>query len=87
MIVKETTRLELPAAADMHVHLRQGKMMELVVPQIRKGGVDTVFVMVSAAGQLLTLTLTPTLTRPAQPGPPRHECCPGAGVQGPVAGH
>lgn len=47
MILKETTRLELPAAADMHVHLRQGKMMELVVPQIRKGGVDTVFVMVS----------------------------------------
>ncbi|KAM0106777.1 dihydroorotase [Aspergillus fumigatus] len=45
MILKETTRLELPAAADMHVHLRQGKMMELVVPQIRKGGVDTVFVM------------------------------------------
>lgn len=45
MILKETTRLELPAAADMHVHLRQGKMMELVVPQIRNGGVDTVFVM------------------------------------------
>jgi hypothetical protein len=49
MILKETTRLELPAAADMHVHLRQGKMMELVVPQIRKGGVDTVFVMVRPA--------------------------------------
>ncbi|KAM0095994.1 dihydroorotase [Aspergillus fumigatus] len=45
MILKETTRLELPAAADMHVHLRQGKMMESVVPQIRNGGVDTVFVM------------------------------------------
>lgn len=38
--------MELPAAADMHVHLRQGPMMELVVPEIRKGGVNTVFVMV-----------------------------------------
>jgi dihydroorotase len=28
------------------VHLRQGPMMELVVPEIRKGGVNTVFVMV-----------------------------------------
>lgn len=44
--LKETTRLELPAAADMHVHLRQDKMMDLVVPEIKKGGVDTVYVMV-----------------------------------------
>ncbi|KKA26179.1 hypothetical protein TD95_003754 [Thielaviopsis punctulata] len=43
--LKETTRLELPAAADMHVHLRQDKMMDLVVPEIKKGGVDTVYVM------------------------------------------
>ncbi|KAL5606894.1 hypothetical protein BROUX41_003271 [Berkeleyomyces rouxiae] len=43
--LKEITRLELPAAADMHVHLRQDKMMELVVPEIKKGGVDTVYVM------------------------------------------
>lgn len=26
----------------MHVHLRDGKMMELVVPTIRMGGVNTV---------------------------------------------
>ncbi|KAL2891918.1 putative dihydroorotase [Ceratocystis lukuohia] len=43
--LKEIPRLELPAAADMHVHLRQDKMMELVVPEIKKGGVDTVYVM------------------------------------------
>ncbi|KAF1810472.1 Dihydroorotase [Eremomyces bilateralis CBS 781.70] len=36
---------KLPASADFHVHLRDGKMMELVVPTIRKGGVNTVFVM------------------------------------------
>jgi dihydroorotase len=46
MRLKELDRLELPASADMHVHLRQGAMMELVAHQIRRGGVDTVFVMV-----------------------------------------
>lgn len=38
--------LELPAAADFHVHLRDGPMMQAVTPTIRTGGVDTVFVMV-----------------------------------------
>jgi hypothetical protein len=35
--------LELPASADFHVHLRDGAMMEAVVPTIRQGGVNTVF--------------------------------------------
>lgn len=39
--------LEIAAAADMHVHLRDGAMMELVVPTIRNGGVNTVMVMVT----------------------------------------
>lgn len=39
--------LELPAAFDAHVHLRDGEMARLVTPTIRKGGVDTVYVMVS----------------------------------------
>ncbi|KAI1010884.1 hypothetical protein LB504_002879 [Fusarium proliferatum] len=43
--MKNIQRLELPAAADMHVHLRQGDMMDLVVPTVRQGGVDTAFVM------------------------------------------
>ncbi|KAF4965775.1 hypothetical protein FSARC_6446 [Fusarium sarcochroum] len=43
--MKTIQRLELPAAADMHVHLRQGDLMDLVVPTVRQGGVDTVFVM------------------------------------------
>lgn len=46
MRLKDVQRLEMPPSADMHVHLRQAEMMELVVPSIRKGGVDTVFVMV-----------------------------------------
>jgi dihydroorotase len=44
MQLKTTQRLELPATADMHVHLRQGEMMDLVAPTVRQGGVDTVFV-------------------------------------------
>ncbi|KAM5377747.1 hypothetical protein ACJA88_006428 [Fusarium oxysporum] len=39
--MKNIQRLELPAAADMHVHLRQGDMMDLVVPTVRQGGADT----------------------------------------------
>jgi len=46
MRLKDIQRLEMPPSADMHVHLRQAEMMELVVPYIRTGGVDTVFVMV-----------------------------------------
>ncbi|KAJ3465557.1 hypothetical protein MRS44_006215 [Fusarium solani] len=32
--MKNIQRLELPAAADMHVHLRQGELMDLVVPTL-----------------------------------------------------
>jgi dihydroorotase len=46
MKLKDVQKLELPATADMHVHLRQSEMMELVVKLIRPGGVDVVFVMV-----------------------------------------
>ncbi|KAI0553387.1 dihydroorotase [Xylaria curta] len=45
MRLKDVYRLELPPTADMHVHLRQGEVMNLVVPYILRGGVDTVFVM------------------------------------------
>ncbi len=43
---KERGSITLPPTADLHVHLRDGKMMELVVPTIREGGVDLVYVMV-----------------------------------------
>ncbi|OTA55456.1 amidohydrolase 2 [Hypoxylon sp. EC38] len=45
MQLKSIERIELPPTADMHVHLRQGALMELVVPSVRQGGVDTAFVM------------------------------------------
>jgi hypothetical protein len=44
MYLKDLDYLELPASADMHVHLRHGQLMDLIVPQIRRGGVHTVFV-------------------------------------------
>ncbi|KAK0335892.1 dihydroorotase [Friedmanniomyces endolithicus] len=65
--------LELPAAADMHVHLREGAMTELVVyrshriqnvaddmltnhsPTIRRGGVNTVFVMPNLVPPIITV--------------------------------
>ncbi|KAI2626179.1 dihydroorotase [Xylaria nigripes] len=45
MRLQDVDHLELPPTADMHVHLRQDQVMNLVVPSIRRGGVDTVFVM------------------------------------------
>ncbi len=48
MHLKTTERLELPPTADMHVHLRQGELMEVVVPTVAKGGVDTAFVYESS---------------------------------------
>lgn len=41
----------LPAAADMHVHLRNapGPIASLATPTIRKAGIDTVFVMPNLA--------------------------------------
>jgi hypothetical protein len=47
MRLQDVEGLELPPSADMHVHLRQDRLMELVVTQIRNGGANTVFVMVS----------------------------------------
>jgi len=46
----ELTEIELPAAYDAHVHLRDGEMSQLVTPTIRKGGVNQVYVMVSLVG-------------------------------------
>ncbi|EEA21047.1 dihydroorotase [Talaromyces marneffei ATCC 18224] len=45
MQLKDLTSIELPPAADMHVHLRQDAMMELCTPLVEKGGCDTVFIM------------------------------------------
>ncbi|KAI9799672.1 MAG: hypothetical protein M1825_004407 [Sarcosagium campestre] len=44
-IFSDSEHIKLPASADFHVHLRDGAMMDLVVPTIRHGGVNTVYVM------------------------------------------
>ncbi|KAF2028720.1 Dihydroorotase [Setomelanomma holmii] len=41
----QVNEIELPAAFDAHVHLRDGEMSQLVTPTIRKGGVNQVYVM------------------------------------------
>ena len=38
--------LELPASADFHAHLRDGPIMNAVVPLLPDGGVELVYVMV-----------------------------------------
>ncbi|KAK5099515.1 dihydroorotase [Exophiala xenobiotica] len=48
--------IELPAAADFHVHLRDDRMMEAVTPTIRQGGVDTVFVMPNLVPPVTTVS-------------------------------
>lgn len=37
--------ITIPAPADFHVHLRQGKMSELVTPHVAEGGVSLAYVM------------------------------------------
>jgi dihydroorotase len=56
MPLSKLSGLTLPATFDAHVHLRDGAMMEAVVPTIRSGGTNTVYVMPN---------LTPPLTTPA----------------------
>jgi dihydroorotase len=53
MQIRTIDRLELQPTADMHVHLRQAELMELVVPAVGKGGVDTVFVYGSILSKIL----------------------------------
>ncbi|KAI0019299.1 hypothetical protein F4780DRAFT_771277 [Xylariomycetidae sp. FL0641] len=47
--------LELPAAADLHVHVREGAMMEAVVPTIRKGGCNQAYIMPNLSPPVTTV--------------------------------
>jgi dihydroorotase (homodimeric type) len=49
------TEIELPAAFDAHVHLRDGEMSQLVTPTIRKAGVNQVFVMPNLVPPITTV--------------------------------
>ncbi|KAI6250916.1 putative dihydroorotase [Erysiphe necator] len=48
--------IELPASADFHVHLRDESMMETVVPTIRAGGVNMVYVMPNLSPPLTSVS-------------------------------
>ncbi|ORY62526.1 dihydroorotase [Pseudomassariella vexata] len=47
----------LPAAADFHVHLRDGDVSKVVTPTIRFGGVDTVYVMPNLVPPVTTVSM------------------------------
>lgn len=49
------TKIDLGITADMHVHLRDGKMMELVTPTIREGGVSVAYIMPNLVPPITTL--------------------------------
>ncbi|KAF2819575.1 Dihydroorotase [Ophiobolus disseminans] len=49
------SEIELPAAFDAHVHLRDGEMSQLVTPTIRKGGVNQVYVMPNLVPPITTV--------------------------------
>ncbi|SMY19107.1 unnamed protein product [Zymoseptoria tritici ST99CH_1A5] len=54
-LLEKFNGLQMAAAADMHVHLREGDMLELVVPTIRQGGANTVFVMPNLVPPITTV--------------------------------
>ncbi|KAM9931613.1 hypothetical protein OXX80_008747 [Metschnikowia pulcherrima] len=49
------SEIELGVTADMHVHLRDEKMMELVAPTVREGGVSVAYVMPNLVPPVTTL--------------------------------
>ncbi|KAJ2956785.1 hypothetical protein NQ176_g11298 [Zarea fungicola] len=57
MDLRNIQRIELPATADMHVHLRQDDMMTLVAPTLTSGGVDTAFVMPNLVPPVTTVEM------------------------------
>lgn len=49
------SEIELGTTADMHVHLRDGKMMELVAPTVREGGVSIAYIMPNLVPPVTTI--------------------------------
>lgn len=49
------TEIELGITADMHVHLRDGRMMDLITPTVRDGGVSIAYVMPNLVPPVTTI--------------------------------
>lgn len=47
--------IDLGITADMHVHLRDGKMMELVTPAVRDGGISIAYIMPNLVPPITTI--------------------------------
>lgn len=53
--MSDIKEIELGITADMHVHLRDGKMMELITPTVREGGVSVAYIMPNLQPPITTL--------------------------------
>lgn len=53
--MSDNKEIELGITADMHVHLRDGKMMELIAPTVREGGCSVAYVMPNLQPPITTL--------------------------------
>lgn len=49
------SEIELGITADMHVHLRDGAMMELVAPTVREGGISIAYIMPNLVPPITTI--------------------------------
>ena len=49
------TEIDLGITADMHVHLRDGKMMELIAPTVEQGGISIAYVMPNLVPPITTI--------------------------------
>lgn len=47
--------IELGITADFHIHLRDGKMMELITPTVREGGVSVAYIMPNLVPPITTI--------------------------------
>lgn len=50
-----TTSIDLGVTADLHVHLREGQMMELITPTVREGGISIAYVMPNLVPPITTI--------------------------------
>lgn len=50
-----STTIDLGVTADLHVHLRQGKMMELITPTVRDGGISIAYIMPNLSPPITTI--------------------------------
>ncbi|KAK6197463.1 Dihydroorotase [Scheffersomyces amazonensis] len=50
-----TNEIELGVTADLHVHLREGDMKDLIVPTVKQGGISIVYVMPNLSPPITTI--------------------------------